>query len=93
MVSGMVRISRDKGERDSGVTAGRLDQHALAGRDFARALGVRDHANADAVFHAAARVEAFKLGHDGGLGPCSDAVQTYQGSFSNQFGNIVGDLH
>ena len=51
-------------QRDTGIAAGRLDQHRLAGLDFSRAFGFVDHADADAVLHAADRILAFQLGDD-----------------------------
>ena len=50
-----------KGQRDTGVAAGRLDQDGLAGLDLAGLLGGVDHCKADAILHAADRVLAFQL--------------------------------
>ena len=68
-------------QRDAGVAAGRLDQHGLAGLDFPGALGLVDHADADAVFHAAARVLAFQLGDDGGLRAAVTLLRRTKGVF------------
>ena len=56
--SGMVRMhvvalhGRDERERDAGVAAGRLDDHAHAGLDQPVALGRLDHREADAILDA-----------------------------------------
>ena len=48
----LVALGRgDKGQRDAGIAAGRLDQHGLARRDDALLFQRLDHGDADAVLH------------------------------------------
>ena len=64
----LVALGRgDEGQRDAGVAAGRLDDHGVL-VDHAALLGVFDHGHADAVLHAAERIEEFELEREVVLG-------------------------
>ena len=84
---------RHQRKPDTGIAAGRLDQDSLARLDFSLPLSFVDHADADAVFHARARIEALKLGGHRRFRTFCNPVQTHQRSFSDQFGHVIGDLH
>jgi len=72
MLSGIVKISRyplaaHKGERDSGIARGRLDQHGPR-FDLAHRLGGCNHRNADAILDRVEGIEEFALRQNIGLG-------------------------
>src|SRR5581483_358610 len=84
---------RHECQADPGVTAGRLDDHGLAGLNPALAFGFVDHADADAVLHAVARIKPFEFRDHRGVAAHRDFVQVNQWSATDQFGDITRDLH
>ena len=55
-------------------------------------FGFNDHADADAVFHAAAGIETLELGRDLGLATSRDFVEVDQRRAADQFGDVLSDL-
>ena len=94
MMISLVALDRgDEGETDSGVAAGRLDEHGFAGLDFPGALGLCDHADADAVFHAGQRILALEFRHDLGDAALGDFVQPNQRRVADQLCDVFCDFH
>src|ERR1019366_578985 len=83
----------DESETDSGVAAGRLDEHSLSRMNLALALSLGDHAHADAIFHASQRILALELRHDFGDAAFRDFVQPYQRRVANQLRDVFCDFH
>jgi hypothetical protein len=83
----------DHRESDAGVTAGRLDDGRLVGRDEPSLFGGVEHREPDAVFDAAAGVERLELADDGGAGALRDAAQLHERCAADEFGDVVGYLH
>ena len=83
----------DERQSDSGVAAGRFDQHRFAGMNFAGALRFVNHAHADAVFHAGQRILALQLRHDFRDAALGDFVQPHQRRVADQLRNVFRDLH
>ena len=65
----------DERETNSGVTAGRLDQHGLARMNLALALRLGNHAYANSIFHTGERILALELRHHFGHATFGDFVQ------------------
>jgi hypothetical protein len=78
---------------DPGVAAGRLDERGFARLNLSGALGILDHADADAVFHAAARIHALQLGNNRGFSAGGHFIQADKRRVSDEFGYVIGYLH
>src|ERR1019366_4680121 len=82
-----------KGESDSGVAAGGLDQNGFPGLNPSGTLGIGDHADANAVFYAGQGILAFQLRHHVGNRSLRNPVQTHQRRVANQFRYILCNPH
>src|SRR6202171_4232871 len=82
---------RDECQAHAGVAGGTFNDRA-AGLEQALFLGIVDHADADAVFHGAARIGEFRLDVDLWLQALIDAVQADQGRVSDRFQDVIA-LH
>ena len=82
-----------KGESDSRVAAGRLDQNGFAGLNPAGTFGIGNHAHADAVFYTGQGILAFQFCHDFGDRAFGNPVEPHQRSVADQFGYILCDFH
>mmetsp|Transcript_23762 Transcript_23762/g.74785 ORF Transcript_23762/g.74785 Transcript_23762/m.74785 type:complete len:329 (-) Transcript_23762:213-1199(-) len=80
------------GERNAGVTGGRLHERRLARADHAALLGLLDHAEADAVLHGVARLHGLELGEDLAVAALHNAVEAHQRRAADKLGHIIGDL-
>ena len=76
----------------AGIAGRRLDDGA-ARTQQALPLSVLDHGEADAVFHAAARVQLLELGENGGAEPLGDLVQPDQRGVADQVEDALDVLH
>ena len=70
--------SADHRQGDSGVAAGRFDDHRLAPDQFAAGLGRADHRRPDPVLDRTPGVEVLELGADLGVEPVRDPGQPDQ---------------
>src|SRR5262249_55372897 len=75
-----------------GVAARRFDDDVLAWCDESGLFGFIDHADADAVFHAGMRIEAFEFRHDLSRQSSGEFVQAHERSASDGFGDVVIDV-
>ena len=78
---------RDESERDARVAAGRFDDDRFFFED-PLFLGVIDHRHADAILHAAERIEELALERDRGSGAFGDLVQFDQRRAADGLDNV-----
>ncbi len=74
------------GQRDSGITRGRLDQR-IAGVDLPAQLGASDHRQRRTVLDRTRRVVPFELEQKGVAGSAGQALQTDQRSVADAIGD------
>src|SRR6202162_6094939 len=82
-----------KGESDSGVAAGRLDQNGFPGLNPPGTLGIGNHAHADAVFYTCHGILALQFRRDLGNRALRNPVQPHQRRAADQFRYILCDFH
>src|SRR5205085_12678575 len=78
----------DERQRDSRITARRLDDHRVLLQNAAL-LGVLDHGHANAVFDTAQRVEEFALQQDRRRHTVGYFVQAHEGRAAHSLDNII----
>jgi hypothetical protein len=87
----LVSLGRaDECERDTGVAAGRFDDHRVA-VNLPRALGGLDHGDTDAVLYARERIEELALRKHDRLVLGDEPIDPHERRAADRLGDIVVD--